>query len=71
MTPASAEIVELFGVSCGEPDQCEAVGDYFSTDGTQQALMDLYRFTKLEGTEDKKESHDAWRERRKPEIKDK
>jgi enoyl-CoA hydratase/carnithine racemase len=34
------------------------------------ALMDLYRFTTLEGTEDKKESHDAWRERRTPRIKD-
>jgi len=34
------------------------------------ALMDLYRFTTLEGTEDKKESHDAWRERRAPQIKD-
>lgn len=37
---------------------------------TDAALMDLYRFTTLEGTEDKKESHDAWRERRKPQIKD-
>ena len=34
------------------------------------ALMDLYRFTTLEGTDDKKESHDAWRERRTPQIKD-
>ena len=38
---------------------------------TDAALMDLYRFTTLEGTEDKKESHDAWRERRKPQVKDK
>ena len=34
------------------------------------ALMDLYRFTTLEGTDDKKESHDAWREKRDPKIKD-
>ena len=33
------------------------------------ALMDLYRFAALETTEDKKESHDAWRERRKAKIK--
>lgn len=37
---------------------------------TDAALMDLYRFTTLEATEDKKESHNAWRERRKPQIKD-
>jgi 1,4-dihydroxy-2-naphthoyl-CoA synthase len=34
------------------------------------ALMDLYRFTTLDATEDKKESHDAWRENRAPKIKD-
>jgi enoyl-CoA hydratase/carnithine racemase len=38
---------------------------------TDSALMDLYRFAALETTEDKKESHDAWRERRKAKIKDK
>lgn len=38
---------------------------------TDSALLDLYRFTTLEGTEDKKESHDAWREGRKPQVKDK
>ena len=37
---------------------------------TDAALMDLYRFTTLEATEDKKESHDAWRERRDAQIKD-
>lgn len=37
---------------------------------TDAALMDLYRFTTLEATADKKESHDAWREGRKPQIKD-
>ena len=30
------------------------------------ALADLYRFAMLELTEDKAESHQAWRERRKP-----
>jgi enoyl-CoA hydratase/carnithine racemase len=33
------------------------------------ALMDLYRFLALEGTEDKKEGHRAWREGRKPQFK--
>jgi len=33
------------------------------------ALADLYRFMALELTEDKAEAHQAWRERRKPEIK--
>jgi enoyl-CoA hydratase/carnithine racemase len=33
------------------------------------ALADLYRFAMLELTEDKAESHQAWRERRKPTFK--
>ena len=33
------------------------------------ALADLYRFAMLEMTEDKAESHQAWRERRKPAFK--
>jgi enoyl-CoA hydratase/carnithine racemase len=33
------------------------------------ALADLYRFAMLEMTEDKAESHQAWRERRKPKFK--
>jgi enoyl-CoA hydratase/carnithine racemase len=33
------------------------------------ALADLYRFAMLELTEDKAESHQAWRERRKPAFK--
>lgn len=37
---------------------------------TDAALMDLYRFKTLEATEDKRESHDAWRENRQPAIKD-
>jgi len=37
---------------------------------TDAALMDLYRFKTLEATEDKQESHNAWREKRKPKIKD-
>ncbi|MGH8620411.1 MAG: enoyl-CoA hydratase/isomerase family protein [Burkholderiales bacterium] len=37
---------------------------------TDAALLDLYRFTTLEGTEDKAESHNAWREKRTPNIKD-
>jgi enoyl-CoA hydratase/carnithine racemase len=35
------------------------------------ALADLYRFAMLEMTEDKAESHQAWRERRKPQFKGK
>lgn len=38
-------------------------------DLTDAALMDLYRFLALEGTEDKAESHKAWREGRKPKFK--
>jgi enoyl-CoA hydratase/carnithine racemase len=37
---------------------------------TDAALMDLYRFTTLEGTADKKESHEAWREGRNAQIRD-
>lgn len=33
------------------------------------ALTDMYRFMALELTEDKKESHEAWREKRKPAFK--
>ena len=36
---------------------------------TDAALLDLYRFMALEGTEDKKESHRSWREKRKPQFK--
>jgi enoyl-CoA hydratase/carnithine racemase len=36
---------------------------------TDAALLDQYRFLALEGTEDKKESHRAWRERRQPQFK--
>jgi enoyl-CoA hydratase/carnithine racemase len=36
---------------------------------TDAALLDLYRFMALEGTEDKKESHRAWREKRAPRFK--
>jgi len=36
---------------------------------TDAALADLYRFAMLELTEDKAESHQAWRERRKPTFK--
>lgn len=35
----------------------------------EAANADLYRFMALELTEDKKESHQAWRERRKPVLK--
>src|SRR6266403_3172783 len=43
----------------------------FGLDGTlrEAANADLYRFMALELTEDKKEAHQAWRERRKPELK--
>ena len=37
---------------------------------TDAALMDLYRFSALEMTEDKQESHAAWREGRTPQLKD-
>lgn len=33
------------------------------------AMVDIYRFALLETTEDAKESHQAWRERRKPTFK--
>jgi len=33
------------------------------------AYIDLYRFMALSLTEDAKESHAAWRERRRPEIR--
>ena len=33
------------------------------------AYIDLYRFMALSMTEDAKESHTAWRERRRPEIR--
>jgi enoyl-CoA hydratase/carnithine racemase len=36
---------------------------------TDAALLDLYRFLALEGTEDKEESHRAWRERRPPQFR--
>ena len=35
----------------------------------EAANADLYRFMALELTEDKAESHQAWRERRKPQVK--
>ena len=35
----------------------------------EAANADLYRFMALELTEDKKEAHQAWRDRRKPAIK--
>jgi enoyl-CoA hydratase/carnithine racemase len=36
---------------------------------TDAALLDQYRFLALEGTEDKKEGHRAWREKRAPKFK--
>jgi enoyl-CoA hydratase/carnithine racemase len=43
----------------------------FGMDSTlrEAANADLYRFMALELTEDKKEAHQAWRERRKPALK--
>ena len=43
----------------------------FGLDGSlrEAANADLYRFMALELTEDKKESHQAWRERRKPVVR--
>ena len=35
----------------------------------EAVLGDLYRFAMLELTEDKAESHQAWRERRRPSFK--
>ena len=35
----------------------------------EAVLSDLYRFAVLEMTEDRAESHQAWRERRRPEFK--
>jgi hypothetical protein len=42
----------------------------FGMDGSlrEAANADLYRFMALELTEDKKEAHQAWRERRKPAL---
>ena len=36
---------------------------------SEAVLGDLYRFAVLEMTEDRAESHQAWRERRKPTFK--
>jgi len=49
---------------------CESLKQGLNMPGLPDAaLMDLYRYLALEGTEDKKESHSAWREKRKPQFK--
>src|SRR4051795_5466237 len=47
----------------------EAVAFGMDSSMREAANADLYRFMALELTEDKKEAHQAWRERRKPAIK--
>ena len=47
----------------------ESVAFGMDTSLREAANADLYRFMTLELTEDKKEAHQAWRERRKPELK--
>ena len=47
----------------------EAVAFGMDSSIREAANADLYRFMALELTEDKKEAHQAWRERRKPALK--
>ena len=47
----------------------EAVAFGMDSSLREAANADLYRFLALEMTEDKKEAHQAWRERRKPVLK--
>lgn len=47
----------------------EAVAFGMDSSLREAANADLYRFMALELTEDKKEAHQAWRERRKPVLK--
>jgi len=47
----------------------EAVAFGMDSSMREAANADLYRFMALELTEDKKEAHQAWRERRKPALK--
>jgi enoyl-CoA hydratase/carnithine racemase len=47
----------------------EAVAFGMDSSLREAANSDLYRFMALELTEDKKEAHQAWRERRKPVLK--
>jgi enoyl-CoA hydratase/carnithine racemase len=47
----------------------EAVAFGMDSSLREAANADLYRFMALELTEDKKEAHQAWRERRKPALK--
>jgi sugar lactone lactonase YvrE len=42
-SPVTSEQVVLAGVSCGEPDQCEAVGNYVNTAGKEGALVESYQ----------------------------
>ena len=47
----------------------EAIAFGMDSSLREAANADLYRFMALELTEDKKEAHQAWRERRKPVLK--
>src|SRR5262249_59617948 len=47
----------------------EAVAFGMESTLREAANADLYRFMALELTDDKKEAHQAWRERRKPALK--
>ena len=47
----------------------ESLRSGFDSPLSEAVLGDLYRFAVLEMTEDKAESHQAWRERRKPSFK--
>ena len=47
----------------------ESLRSGFDSPLGEAVLGDLYRFAALEMTEDKAESHESWRERRKPSFK--
>ncbi|MBV9824994.1 MAG: enoyl-CoA hydratase, partial [Alphaproteobacteria bacterium] len=47
----------------------EAVAFGMDSSVREAANADLYRFMALELTEDKKEAHQAWRDRRRPTLK--
>ncbi len=47
----------------------ESLRSGFDSPLGEAVLGDLYRFAALEMTEDKAESHQSWRERRKPSFK--
>ena len=61
----------------GTAEIAQLAHHYFSTDSDSRvvaftadaAYIDLYRFMALSMTEDAKESHTAWREKRRPTVR--